>query len=68
MKKYDIMNKMLMAALLSFVLDSISIPFLYKGTEAFTADTYEPEEKMESMQNSTITRSENNNNHLQFNK
>jgi hypothetical protein len=33
MKKYDIMNKMLMAALLPFVLELILIPFLYKGTE-----------------------------------
>ncbi len=56
MKKYDIMNKMLMAALLSFVLELILIPFLYKGTEAFTSDIYNPKGTMESMQNSTMTR------------
>jgi hypothetical protein len=51
------MNKVLMvAALLSFVLESISIPFLYKGTEAVASDIYNPKETMESMQNSTITR------------
>jgi hypothetical protein len=56
MKKYFIMKKVLMASLLSFVLESISIPFLYKGTEAATADIYNPKETIESMQNSTITR------------
>ena len=56
MKKYDIMNKMLMAALLSFVLESILIPFLYKGTEASTSDIYNPNGMMESMHNSTMTR------------
>jgi hypothetical protein len=56
MKKYFIMKKVLMASLLSFVLESISIPFLYKGTEAATSDIYNPKETIESMQNSTITR------------
>jgi hypothetical protein len=51
MKKYDIMDKMLMAALLSFVLESILIPFLYKRTEALTSDIYNSKETMESMQN-----------------
>ena len=56
MKKYDIMNKMLITVLLSFVLELILIPFLYKGTEAFTPDIYNPKGMMESMQNSTMTR------------
>ncbi len=50
------MKKVLMAALLSFVLESISIPFLYRGTEAATSDIYNPKEMMESIQNSTMTR------------
>ena len=49
------MNKMLMAALLPFVLELILIPFLYKGTEAATSDKYNLKETMESMQNSTMT-------------
>ena len=56
MKKYFIMKKVLMADLLSFILESISIPFLYKGAEAATSDIYNPKEMMESMQNSTMTR------------
>ena len=46
---------MVTVVILSFVLESISIPFLYKGTEAATSDIYNPKETMESMQNSTIT-------------
>ena len=49
------MNKMLLAALLSFVLELILIPFLYKGTEALTSDIYNPKGTMENMQNSTMT-------------
>ena len=56
MKKYFIMKKMLMTALLPFVLESISIPFPYQGTEAFASDAYEPEERMEGMQNVTMTK------------
>jgi hypothetical protein len=56
MKKYFVMKKMLTVVLLSFVLESISIPFLHKGTEAATSDIYSPKETMENMQNSTITR------------
>ena len=50
------MKRMLMTALLSFVLESISIPFLYQGTEAFASDAYESEERMEGMQNVTMTK------------
>ena len=55
MRKFLTMNMVLMVALLSFVLGSILISFLYKGTEAFTSDIYNPKETMESMQNSTMT-------------
>ena len=55
MKKERHHDKMLTAALLSFVLELISIPFLHKGTEAFTSDIYNSKETMKSMQNSTIT-------------
>jgi hypothetical protein len=55
MKKYFVMKKVLIAALLSFVLQSISISFLHKGTEAATSDKYNLKETMESMQNSTMT-------------
>ncbi len=33
----------------------ILIPFLYKGTDAFTSDIYNPKGTMESMQNNTMT-------------
>jgi flagellar basal body-associated protein FliL len=56
MKKHFIMKKMLMTVLLLFVLKAMSIPFLYQGTEAFASDTYEPKERVEGMQNVTMTR------------
>jgi hypothetical protein len=37
-------------------LESISIPFLYQGTEAFATDAYGPKERMEGMQNVTTTK------------
>jgi mannitol-specific phosphotransferase system IIBC component len=55
MKKYFVKKKVLIAALLSFVLQSISISFLHKGTEAATSDIYNLKETIENMQNSTIT-------------
>jgi hypothetical protein len=55
MKKYFVKKKVLIAALLSFVLQSISISFLHKGIEAATSDIYNLKETIENMQNSTIT-------------
>ena len=52
MKKYIFMKKMM---ILSFVLQSISIPFLYKGTEPVTSDIYNSEEIIKNMENSTMT-------------